>query len=68
MSNFEKEVYEYIKTRKEVLITNIPARMQGAIPNLKNKGLVKIHKKFTTHWASKKRKFVKAKSRTRTRS
>ena len=41
-------------------VTNIPKMMWGAIPNLKNAGLVKIYKKPTTPWASKKHNFVKA--------
>jgi len=38
----------------------MPKKMWGAIPNLKNAGLIKIYKKPTTPWASKKKKFVKA--------
>jgi hypothetical protein len=34
--------------------------MGGAIPNLKNAGLVKTYKKPTSPWSSKKHKFVKA--------
>ena len=34
--------------------------MWGAIPNLKNAGLVKTYKKPTAPWASKKHTFVKA--------
>ena len=41
-------------------VTNIPKMMWGAIPNLKNAGLVKTFKKPSTPWASKKHKFVKA--------
>jgi len=38
----------------------MPKRMWGAIPNLKNAGLVKTYKKPTTPWASKKKTFVQA--------
>jgi len=57
---FEKEVYELIKIKGEIPISNIPSMMQGAIPNLKNAKLIKICKKPTTPWASKKHKFVQA--------
>ncbi len=60
LTDFEKQVYDFIKERGEILISNMPKRMMGAIPNLKNKGLVKIYKKYTNKWASKKRKFVSA--------
>jgi len=60
ITEFEKEAYNYIKLQDEVLVTNIPKMMWGALPNLKNAGLVKIYKKPTTPWASKKHNFVKA--------
>ena len=59
LTEFEREVYEFIKKRGELLTTNMPARMMGAIPNLKNKGLVEVFKRRTSPWGSKKRKFVK---------
>jgi len=60
LTDFEREVYEFIKKHGELLTTNIPSRMIGAIPNLKNKGLIEVHKRVTGRWTSKKRKFVKA--------
>ena len=60
ITEFEKKAYDYIKLQGEVLVTNIPKMMWGAIPNLKNAGLVKTYKKPTSPWASKKHKFVKA--------
>jgi len=60
LADFEKQVYDFIKEREEMLISSIPARMRGAIPTLKKAGLIKIFKKRTVPWASKKRKFVKA--------
>jgi hypothetical protein len=60
LADFEKQVYDFIKEREEMLISSIPARMRGAIPTLKKAGLIKIFKKRTIPWASKKRKFVKA--------
>lgn len=59
LTDFEEEVYLFIKDRREVLTSNLPPRMMGAIPNLKNKGLVEVHKKRVTPWASKKRKYVR---------
>jgi hypothetical protein len=65
LTEFEKDVYDFIRKRGELLTTDIPARMMGAIPNLKNKGLLKVFKKGTSPWSSKKRKFVKAKNNSR---
>lgn len=59
LTSFEKEVYRFIKEHGEVLTSNIPLRMRGAVPHLKNKGLVEVYKRFTNRWASKKRKFVR---------
>ena len=60
LTDFEKQVYDFIKEKEEVLISSMPLRMKGAIPKLKNAGLVKIHKKYTVPWASKKQKIVTA--------
>jgi hypothetical protein len=35
--------------------------MWGAIPNLKNKGLVEVFKRYTSYFKSRKKKFVKIK-------
>jgi hypothetical protein len=59
LTDFEKQVYDFIKEREEVLISSIPARMRGAIPTLKKVGLIEIFKKRMAPRASKKRKFVK---------
>ena len=48
-----------IKDRGAVLTSNLPPKMRGAIPNLKNKGLVEVYKKRVTPEASKKRKYVR---------
>jgi hypothetical protein len=56
---FERKVYDFIKEQGEVLISDLPHRMRGAVPNLKNKGLVTVHKKLVVSWASKKKKFAK---------
>ncbi|NIR88112.1 hypothetical protein GWO13_11445 [Candidatus Bathyarchaeota archaeon] len=63
MTDFEKRVYSFIKERGEVLTSNMPPRMMGAVPNLKNMGLVKIYKKRLSPWTSKKRKFVRVTER-----
>ena len=59
LTEFEKKVYEFIKEHNEMIVSNIPKNMKGAIPHLKNAELVKIFKKPTTPWASKKKTFVK---------
>lgn len=59
LTDFEEEVYLFIKERGEVLTSNLPPRMMGVVPKLKNMGLVKVYKKLTTPRASKKRKYVR---------
>lgn len=61
LTDFESEVLEFIKKRGDMLTTNIPPRMSGAIPNLRQKGFVDVYKRTTSRWASKKRKFVTTK-------
>lgn len=67
LTEFEKEVYSFIKERGEVLTSNMPPKMMGAVPHLKNRGLVEVYKKLTTHWGSKKRKFVRVKELSKAR-
>jgi hypothetical protein len=59
-TDFEKQVYDYIKEQGEVLVHNLPKKMMGAIPGLKNAGFLKTYRKPTNPWASKKQTFVKA--------
>ena len=59
ITDFEQKTYDYIKEKGEIQISNIPKMMWGAIPNLKNAGLLETYKKATTPWASKKHTFVK---------
>ena len=61
LTEFEKEVYDFIKGHAEILTSNIPTRMSGAIPSLKNKGVIEVFKKGTSRWTSKKRKFARIK-------
>jgi hypothetical protein len=60
LTSFENKVYDFIKDQGEVLVSNLPKNMMGAIPNLKNAGRVITYKKPTVQWASKKQTFVKA--------
>ena len=60
ISALEQEVYDYIKERGELIISNVPKNMMGAIPSLKNAGLVETFRKPVTQWASKKKTFVRA--------
>jgi len=55
----EKKTYGFIKNVGEIQTTNLPKSMWGAIPSLKNKGLVEIFKKYTSYFRSRKKKFVK---------
>lgn len=59
ITEFEKKTYDYIKEQGDLKVSNIPKMMWGAIPKLKNVGLVETYKKTTAPWASKKHTFVK---------
>jgi len=59
LTRFEKEVYDFIKERGEMLTSNLPTRTSGAIPNLKNKGVIEVFKKRISRRAPRKRKFVR---------
>lgn len=67
LTEFEKEVHRFIKERGELLTSNIPQKMMGAVPHLKNRRLVEVYKKLTTPWGSKKRKFVRVIERSETK-
>jgi hypothetical protein len=58
-TDFEKKVYDFIKEHDEMMVSSVPRKMRGAIPNLKNAGLLQTFRKPTTHWSSKKKTFVK---------
>jgi hypothetical protein len=59
LTKFEKKIYDFIKEHGEILTSNMPTRMSGAIPNLENKGVIEVFRKNTSRWASRKRKFVR---------
>ena len=61
LSGIEKKTYDFIKGAGEIQTTNLPKRMWGAIPNLKNMGLIEVFKKYTSYFKSRKKKFVKIK-------
>lgn len=58
-TEFEKKAFDFIKEQGEVMISNVPKMMWGAIPNLKTAGLVETFKKPTTPWGTKKHTYVK---------
>ena len=60
ITDIEQQVYDYIKERGELIVSDVPRNMKGAIPNLKNAGLVETFRKPVTQWASQKKMFVKA--------
>ena len=60
LTKFEKQVYDFIKEHNEMIVSNVPKKMSGAIPNLINAGLLETFRKPATSWASKKKTFVKA--------
>ncbi len=60
LSRIERKTYDFIKDVEEIQTRNLPnRRMFGAIPSLKNKGLVEVYKKYTSNFRRKKKKFVK---------
>jgi hypothetical protein len=60
LTEFEKKVYDFIKEHNEMIVSNVPKNMSGAIPNLKNAGLLETFRKAVSPRASKKKTFVKA--------
>ena len=60
LTEFEKKVYDFIKEHNEMIVSDVPKNMKGAIPNLKNAGLIETFRKPVTQWASKKKLFVKS--------
>jgi hypothetical protein len=61
LTPIEKEVYELIQKSGELLTTDVPANLRGAVPHLINKGLIEAYKRQTLPWTSKKRKFLRIK-------
>ncbi len=57
LTAFEKRVYEFIQKHDEMI--NVSKNISGAIPNLKNAGLVKIFRKSIPPWSSKKKTVMK---------
>ena len=60
LTEFEKKVYDFIKGHDEMIVSNVPENMSGAIPNLKSAGLLETFRKPANPWAAKKKTFVKA--------
>ncbi len=64
LSRIERETYDFIKNAGEIQTRNLPnRRIYGAIPSLKNKGLVEVYKKYTSNFRRKKKKFVKIRNK-----
>ena len=61
LTPLEKEVYELIRKSSELLTTDVPSRLRGAVPRLIEKRLVEVYKKPTSPWSPKKRKYLRAK-------
>lgn len=59
LTEIERKTYDFVKEVGEIQTTNLPnKRMWGAIPNLRNMGLVEVYKKYTSYFRSRKKKFV----------
>jgi hypothetical protein len=62
LTEIEQKTYDLIKEIGEIQTTNLPdKRMWGAIPTLKNLGLVEVFKKSTSYFKNSKKTFVKIK-------
>jgi len=59
LSQVEKEAYEFIKIRGEVMTRQFPRNLSGAVTQLINKGLVEIIKRQVSPFKEKKLKFVR---------
>jgi hypothetical protein len=59
ITEFEQKTYDFINEQDGIQVSSLPKNMWGAIPALKNAGLVETYKKSTAPWASKKHTFVK---------
>ena len=64
LSDLEKEAYALIRKRGEMMTTDFPMKMMGAIPRLERMGLVEVYRRRPNREASHKRKFVKFKEST----
>jgi len=60
LTPLERRVYELIKKSGDILTTNVPPEMRGAVPRLVDKGLVEVYKRPTSPWSPKKRKFLRS--------
>lgn len=63
LSQVEKEAYEFIKIRGEVMTKQVPGNLSGAISQLINKDMVEIVKRKVSPFKEKKLKFVRLKDR-----
>jgi len=59
LAESEKEVYEFIRGRGEMLASTVSARMGGAIPDLERKGVIEVFKKSSSRSSPNKGKFVR---------
>jgi hypothetical protein len=61
LSYVEKEAYELIKTRGEIMAKQLPVNLSGAVPQLVRKNLVEVIKKEVSPFSSKKLKYIRLK-------
>ncbi|MGD2200255.1 MAG: hypothetical protein PVJ38_01320 [Candidatus Bathyarchaeota archaeon] len=59
LSDVERTVYELISRAGEIMAKDIPSKMAGAVPSLKNKGLVEVYKKPASLVSRKKQTFIR---------
>lgn len=62
LSDIEKKTLEYIRKKGVVRTRELSdSRMSGAIPSLKNKGLLEVFKRRVSWFSDSKHKFVRVK-------
>jgi hypothetical protein len=62
LTPFVFRVFEFIKNSDELLTTDVPSKIMGAVPHLISKGLIEVYKKPISFSTNKKRKFLKVKT------
>ena len=63
LSDIEQKTLDFLRTVVEYRIRDLPdKRMVGAIATLRDKGYVEFHKRYTSIYRRKKKKFVRVKT------
>ena len=60
LTEVERAVYELVSRAGEIMAKDVPFKMAGAIPSLKRKGFLEVHKKPVNPESRKKQTFLRA--------